>query len=886
MEAELEAQLAADLEALECSEEEEEEESRGPLGGWAHVDVRPLASLDELVAGAVSSLDTSDEQLFDGLAATLRAGEAARERFSTEFQSLQELTASVPDDTWTELREQTRAWRPQPALQPHNRTATDAGTEAQASGSGGEVTGSELCGSLDTGVGEEPWWVAERRERAAAEAAREADLAAARQSAEAARRQAQEAAERAAADAAARVEEELQRQQTELLEAQQARAEALQAERARLEAEAEARRLAIAKEEARIAETEAAAAAREAQYAARAEERRKREEAMRARVAAQEAARAREAARLKAEAEAAARMAARKAALEAERVAAEARAKADAEERRQYAAAVALQARGRCAGARRRADALRQERADAEAARRRAEEERLRREAEAARRRAEEDARRKAELERLEAQRRAAAEAAAKARAEAEARRAEEEVRRRAELERLRAAEAARQAAAAEARRKAEEERRREEERKYSATAAIQAIVRGVQCRCRVGPRPDAARVLQRVWRNGAALKRARQRRAVEAAAAPRLQSLARGGLLRHRLARRLAAARLDDSDSELEDVDELLDDGWMRAAAEELDGYMPPPRTLPLLPPAPVSVLVHGASGDGASEDDDDELVVPYRVGRPAGGAPLSTSPMRAPLRPAAAASYAAMSAATQEPQQSMALSDGDPRGGIGVPRAANGVVAASTRHLTASGGYAHSEGGESAREMRREEARERMMSEWGLSDARTAELLLRRKNRMGAQRKRAEKKRELQDPMKRLEHAQILARSHNAHGDARRHSPVLPAANVAPSTGRSQRPTLAHPRRSRHPSEGRMWVLGGDDGAGTIAAHTIGGAQVTEDIEVASVRSAQSDWAPRRSGAESPLQSFTSAAPNGKLARLGQRHAVPLHQQRIGWE
>jgi len=72
-------------------------------------------------------------------------------------------------------------------------------------------------------------------------------------------------------------------------------------------------------------------------------------------------------------------------------------------------------------------------------------------------------------------------------------------------------------------------------------------------------------------------------------------------------------------------------------------------------------------------------------------------------------------------------------------------------------------------------------------------------------------------------------------------------------------------------------MWMLGADGGARAGGSGEVWEGNVHEDVEVSSVSS--------RPGAESPLQSFTSAAPNGKLARGGARQAVLIHQQRIGW-
>jgi len=284
-------------------------------------------------------------------------------------------------------------------------------------------------------------------------------------------------------------------------------------------------------------------------------------------------------------------------------------------------------------------------------------------------------------------------------------------------------------------------------------------MARGGQARAQYGPRPDAARILQHGWRAGAGVKRARLRRAAEMRASVVLQSLARGGVLRRRLARRLAAARFADSDSELEDVDDLLDDGWMAAAAAELDGYAPrasqssASRGSTLAPLASLAVPSYADDLD-PEVDDDDDIVVPYRIALPAAAA--ATSPMRAPLRPAAAASYAATR--NPPPARSAAGSAIDTGGGCG-------------SRAPAALGYAASEGGASAheaREAKKADAREALMLEWGLTDSRTAELLMRRKGRLGAQKKKAEQRARLQDPMRRLEHAQQLSRAWHAPEDA----------------------------------------------------------------------------------------------------------------------
>jgi hypothetical protein len=224
------AQLAADLTALDSDDASESD----PLGelhvGWNAAsipDVRPLASLEELLAGAEAAAvadagSAGVDDLFGGLEASLRAGDEARDRFSTEFASLQALAASVPEEQWAERREQTASWRPPETSLPQAASGGDPAYDG-AAGRSGDVPGSVGVGGPAAGGGGEPWWLQERRARAAEDAARETAAAAARETAEAARRGAQEAAERAAAVAAAELERELQQKQTALLEAEQVR---------------------------------------------------------------------------------------------------------------------------------------------------------------------------------------------------------------------------------------------------------------------------------------------------------------------------------------------------------------------------------------------------------------------------------------------------------------------------------------------------------------------------------------------------------------------------------------------------------------------------------------------------------------------------------------
>ena len=92
---------------------------------------------------------------------------------------------------------------------------------------------------------------------------------------------------------------------------------------------------------------------------------------------------------------------------------------------------------------------------------------------------------------------------------------------------------------------------------------------------------------------------------------------------------------------------------------------------------------------------------------------------------------------------------------------------------------------------------------------------------------------------------------------------------------------------RRTRAPQFcGRMWALeGGAGGGGGVDAEMGGGfSLMEEDLEVSSVRSDGATSCQTRPTSNSVLH-FSSAAPNGKLARGGRQPAV-LHRQRIGWD
>ena len=192
----------------------------------------------------------------------------------------------------------------------------------------------------------------------------------------------------------------------------------------------------------------------------------------------------------------------------------------------------------------------------------------LRREREEAARQAAEEARRREEEERAAA---AAAEAALIAEAaerqrrlaEVAARQAAEreaaEARRRAEVERRAREDEARRARDEETARRLAEAKARHlalQERRRCAITALQAAVRGGTVRRSCGPRPEAAREVQRFAR-GRLVRVGRVRDAAQGHAATTLQRCWRGARLRRRLSAALQAARCpgDESDGEYEEV-------------------------------------------------------------------------------------------------------------------------------------------------------------------------------------------------------------------------------------------------------------------------------------------------------------------------------------------
>ena len=105
--------------------------------------------------------------------------------------------------------------------------------------------------------------------------------------------------------------------------------------------------------------------------------------------------------------------------------------------------------------------------------------------------------------------------------------------------------------------------------RQQDAAVSLQAASRGYHARTQVGPRPNAARVLQRsvrAWR----LRVALGRRVIDGKAAAVMQAAWRGSRLRSKLRAALEGAKYHDSDDDFEY--EEVDDGWLDEAAKNMD--------------------------------------------------------------------------------------------------------------------------------------------------------------------------------------------------------------------------------------------------------------------------------------------------------------------------
>uniref|UniRef100_A0A7S0P438 Uncharacterized protein n=1 Tax=Calcidiscus leptoporus TaxID=127549 RepID=A0A7S0P438_9EUKA len=801
----LNAQIAADLDALLLSDlDSDDENDAEPLP-----EIRPLAPIDALCAESEQSGGMADgvESSLCELQRILDAGDTARARFAEDIDALKGVIESLPPKLLADADELAGA--------AHSVSVSSSASEAVARHSMAVEMAEETI--------ELPWWVHERRAHAAAEALREEARERAAQAARAEREEAMQAVQRATDEAVAAATAELKATHMQLQAEMEEQHKLV--ERERLQHEARAAALAAEREAAEIAEaaSEAEQVEREAERLHRERKRKQREEELRQRVAEAEAKERVRQEREENEAKARARMESRKAVLQVER-----QREAQREARRSATTRVQSAVRGVLARALRSKRAKQKEEAAvaAEVARLAAEELKRRRIQEAAaaerRRQEEEKARREAEerVRREEAELREAA----RVRREAEAKRVAEEAARREALRRRREADEACEREK-EARRRAEEERRRlkaEATRQHSATL-MQAYVRGRLTRLRHGPQGRTATALQFAAR-ALLQRRASRLRSRRRAAAVRLQALWRGSGLRQRLRRALDDARFDDDD----DFDyAAVDDTWLCSAMEQLDDAW----TL-RLPTDDITTAARRPASVGAD--------VP----------PSPPSLQQAPICSAAGA-RCAMDARSLSPMDMLS----PPRSPRATSSGCLSFVAQGASQSSAFGA-----GGMVYGDANREGALREMADEWGFTDARHAEGLLKRKQRMLHAKRSAERRKQLSDPLKRLEALQRRAGPNQkaARGAGRVcTSSVGSAALVAPKAG--GRGGL------RRPAPNRFRWMAADDRADsqTLVLDECGG-EVQDELAFASVQS----------GADDPLEhtelrSFSTDSPNLRLSR-----------------
>ena len=210
-------------------------------------------------------------------------------------------------------------------------------------------------------------------------------------------------------------------------------------------------------------------------------------------------------------------------------------------------------------------------------------------------------------------------------------------------------------------------------------------------------------------------------------------------------------------------------------------------------------------------------------------------------------------------------------------------------------------------ARVAKRLAAQQAVADEWGFTDPKIAALMLKRQERHRKLQRESEKRKQRQDPMKRLEALQ----HQRAHDGARPPIPqqqqqlllprkaVLPASQVLIS--RNAPPpqgAVGGGLQWLGPPEGEDPRQGGGPGGWSSANAAVGeraagggdaaAMEVGEELEVASV--AASDHAGGLPPAPQPLRAFNSDAPNVKLLRSASRQrngaaAAPLHVSNFGW-
>lgn len=876
---ELAAQLRADLDGIEFSDDEGDED----LVALAALPELPqLLSLEQhLAAAQAEAVGSCSRDGFSGGSSAIEALQAALDSagaracgtFAADVSEMAKLTASL---------------------------AIPAPRDALAAEESGD--GDEEFTAVDA-----PWWVEERQVAWAAEAERDGERR---------RRQEAEEAERVAAAAAAHAKVEADAAATEVWlrneeSALQDAKAAHNSERRRIAAQREAAAAAALEERQRqAAEAATAEVAREerrAAVAAREARRQGEEAALRARLAEAEAARKRGEEQQERERLAAIRFVERREQMRLALEEAARKAQLAAEEKRQIGGASRLQAAARVLFAR----AMRSKLA-VQAKREREEAERMAAE-EATRRAAEEQAAEDAAERAAEAAARAIAAAEAERRRRvAELARREREVAARAKSEseaRARREETVRRQKEEEGRVKAEvlrrevEARAREEVRRQAAASTLQAHSRGHRARCRHGVRADASRRLQRAVR--AALARRGDARASMATV---VQARWRGVRLRARLRAALAGAKYEDDD--LDDLEEV-DDSWLQNMGAHLDldsNWMPSMPSVPLPLPPIGGARPSACTGVCAVAENAPPLSAVTHslpVGTAAANFPASRT--AAEILSASAAAISLQSCGVMGPRGSggaawaASHAHGTADAAAGIPQRMHHDPALSCSSSPTSergGRFIGLVDDHEARAAAFHKKSEAIAGEWGLSDPRLAATLVKRQEKQRRLLREHEKRQAKQDPIKRFEQMRRKQQPPSAY--------PKPPSGPGSCTGGVL--ITRHEPQPPHSSGGGLRYLGTEadggllrpapateawcSGGGAVAAVARAGGEVDDEVDeelaVSSVCEMERDMVVQRT--------FHSDTPNAKLARSvvgrrGDAHAAaaparaPISLSTLAW-
>ena len=283
------------------------------------------------------------------------------------------------------------------------------------------------------------------------------------------------------------------------------------------------------------------------------------------------------------------------------------------------------------------------------------------------------------------------------------------------------------------------------------------------------------------------------------------------------------------------------MDEAWLDAATADLDNHWVPSLGGgggPLHPPTAPATAAEAACGGG---------------GGGGGGDGGSSEPSNHPS--SAAATVSALGArprmgAWSEGEQ---WSEGE-----------HGVQARGGSHATKwqppqpqpqpppSPGRSEASHGSSAQGQTREAALRDLAQEWGCTDPKLAEALLRRKQKMQRAGRKTEQKRNQKDPMKRLAALQRKVAVLPPHAEAQ-HSPRQPLVLARHEPGAAENAGM---RRLLSPR--RLWL--GDEGGYAAGCEEEIPQEIEDELELELASDELHD---------EPLRSFSSDAPNAKLRR-----------------